>query len=370
MVRRTARSLLVPAPAGMLALFVVGAIRDHAVAADLVDAYLPAAHAVLHGHSPYATSVAELTSGTAYVYPPLTAWLLAPLVGLGLPAIETVAVMLMLASVAGALGLLGVRDGRCYLVVLLWLPVLSAVQTANIDLPLLLVVAALWRFRERTLVAGLLAGLAVALKLFAWPLLLWLAATRRFSAAAAGAVTALVLVVTSWAPIGFSSLVGYPSMLDTVEHAERGGSYTLAALLAPEFSWGAATAAGLLAGLAVLSLACRVAWNGDERRALSLAVLAMLMLSPIVWLDFFALLVAVVALRRPAFGRLWLVPLVFWLDPAVGNGAPWQTALGLLVLGLAVGGIEARERVSAGVEALRRLRAGQRGSLEAGAIVP
>ena len=37
------------------------------------------------------------------------------------------------------------------------------------------------------------------------------------------------------------------------------------------------------------------------------------------------------ALARPRFDPLWLVPLAFWFVPGTYNGAPWQTALALAV---------------------------------------
>ena len=46
---------------------------------------------------------------------------------------------------------LGVRDWRCYGLLLLWPPVISAVQTGNVTLWFALAAALAWRFRDRTL---------------------------------------------------------------------------------------------------------------------------------------------------------------------------------------------------------------------------
>jgi hypothetical protein len=70
-------------------------------------------------------------------------------------------------------------------------------------------------------------------------------------------------------------------------------------------------------------------------------------LSPIVWRHFFALLVLPVALSRPRFGPIWLVPLAFWFVPGTENGAPWQTALGLAVAAATVVLAELRTTVPA-----------------------
>jgi multidrug efflux pump subunit AcrA (membrane-fusion protein) len=55
------------------------------------------------------------------------------------------------------------------------------VQTANITVLVTVLIATMWYERKRAR-AGLWAGLAVGVKLFAWPVLVWLAATRRWRA--------------------------------------------------------------------------------------------------------------------------------------------------------------------------------------------
>ena len=48
----------------------------------------------------------------------------------------------------------------------------------NVSL-LVFAVALAWRFRDKAWAVGSLIGLAVAVKLFLWPLAVWLAITRR-----------------------------------------------------------------------------------------------------------------------------------------------------------------------------------------------
>ena len=48
---------------------------------------------------------------------------------------------------------------------------------------LMLPVAVAWRYRDRARIAGIALGVAVAAKLFVWPLVVWLLLTRRFAAA-------------------------------------------------------------------------------------------------------------------------------------------------------------------------------------------
>ena len=73
------------------------------------------------------------------------------------------------------------------------------VQTANLTLPLLLALAAIWALRHRAVLPGLVLALTLATKLFLWPLFVWLLATRRYRAAAASAAATAVLVAGSWA---------------------------------------------------------------------------------------------------------------------------------------------------------------------------
>ena len=72
-----------------------------------------------------------------------------PLTALPPEAADWVATAFVLAALVGALWTLGVRDWRVYGVTLLWPPVIDAYQTANVTLPLALLVALIWRYRDR-----------------------------------------------------------------------------------------------------------------------------------------------------------------------------------------------------------------------------
>ena len=104
----------------------------------------------------------------------------------------------------------------------------------------------------------------------------------------------------------------------------------------------------LAAGTAVLALAWR-------RRSLGLFIAAALVVSPIVWRHFFALLIVPVALSRPRFGPAWLVPLAFWFVPGSYNGTTWQTALGLATAAVTVTVAEIEPPIGA-ARSLRRMR--------------
>ena len=72
----------------------------------------------------------------------------------------------------------------------------------------------------------------------------------------------------------------------------------------------------------------------------------MILLSPIVWLHYFTFLLVPLALLRPRFGPLWVVPLLAWPLP-VGPAGPSLLTLPLLVGAatvLLLAGRKARDR--------------------------
>ena len=93
-------------------------------------------------------------------------------------------------------------------------------------------------------------------------------------------------------------------------------------------------------GPAVLGLAWR-------RRSFGLAIAAALVLSPIVWRHFFVLLLVPLALSRPRFDAVWLIPIGLWVGDGTFNGAPWQTACVLALVALTFALCELRPRARA-----------------------
>lgn len=283
----------------------------------------PEAKAILAGENPYPSPDADLSSGKNQIWPIAAEIPVRPLTVLPPGAADTIATLLVLASLGGALWVLGIRDWRVYGVTLLWPPVINAYQTANATLRLALLCALAWRYRRRTVLPGLLVGAALAAKFFLWPLVLWLAAIRRYKAAATAAVVAalsLLLIVP------FVSLHDYFSLIANLSRTFDQDTYTIYALLTEagvpsEAARGATLALG--GGMLVL------AWR---RRSLTLAIGAALILSPVVWLHFLALLVVPFALAFPQLNAAWLLPLPLWLVGGTLNGAWWQTALTLVVM--------------------------------------
>jgi Glycosyltransferase family 87 len=319
-------------PALTLVILFASAVREDSVAIDFWQ-FHAAARAILDGASPYLPDVDARTQwGGPYPYPPLPALLAIP----STVASERVAgfvVMVILVGVALAVPwVVGVRDWRCYGLLLLWPPVISAIQTGNVTLWFALAAAVAWRYRDRMRVVATAIGITLAAKFFLWPLVVWLAATRRTMAAVGSLAVGAVVLVASWAVIGFAGFVDYPSLLRTLEEAVGEDSYTLYVvgtdLGVPS---PAARLAWLAVGFALVGAIVLLARRRDERTAFIVAVAASLALTPIVWLHYFALLLVPVAVARQGLALVWFVPLALVITPGSGHPSPFDTAWALAV---------------------------------------
>lgn len=300
--------------AATLVALVVTLGRD-AIGIDFHHVYWPAARAVLHGHSPYVdASDPIVAAGGAFVYPAPALLLFVPF-GL-LP--HHLADVLFLGVAVGAgmatLWILGVRDWRVFGTALLWPPVFAGWQTANLTLLLCLGVAAAWRSRDRPYVAGALVGVMVSVKLFVWPLGLWLLATRRFRATLAAVGAAVAVNIAAWLIVGIGEIGRYSDLVSALTRAEERRAYSIAAFaLDHGVSRGAAYVIG---GAVAAAVACGVVVLGRRGRdaaSLTLALAVCILASPLVWLHYLALLLVPVALARPRFAVLWTLPLLMWV---------------------------------------------------------
>jgi len=170
----------------------------------------------------------------------------------------------LLAATAGALRIVGVRDWRCYSLALLSPPVVYGVFFGNITLLLLWPVALAWRWRARSVWAGLAVAAIVAVKPFLVLLAVWLVITRRLRAAVIGLLGAVVLILVPWVAIGFDGFRDYPRLVDRVESDYGPGRDSLPAAM----SWAASgrtprqVMCGLLA-LLLTALAVRLRRRAD-----------------------------------------------------------------------------------------------------------
>jgi len=309
--------------------FILFSLGEGLLAWDVRFAYLPAAEAVLDGDSPYpALDDPILEDQKGYVYPPQLAVALAPLSRLPVDLVALVVTAGMLAMLWLTLRLLGVRDVRCYAAAVLWMPVASGVLLANVSIPLALALAVTWTYRERVREPAIALGLAVAAKFLLWPILVWAVATRRLRTVVWAVVVGVSVTLVAWAAIGFAGLGGYLDLLRRLSDIQSENSYSIVGMAA---TLGLPDLAGQLATVAVggsLLVACVVlARRGDEFRAFTCAVAATLALSPIVWLHYLVLLLVPLAIARPRFTLVWLLPILLWTSPRPGYAEGVQTFL-------------------------------------------
>ena len=254
-------------PLAALALGLATFAGQDRLALDFHHELFPQAQAVVHGRDAYPPPDADLSDGTNAIWPMAAVLPVVPLTALPAEAADWVVALLVIATLVAALWVFEVRDWRVYGITLLWAPVIDAYQTGNATLPLVLLLALTWRYRSRTAPAGVALGVALAVKFFLWPVVLWLAVVRRIAAAlVAVALAAASLLLL----LPFTSIEDYLRLLRNLSNTFDALSYTT-----------------------------------------------------------YALLVVPLALSRPRFDAVWLVPLAFWFVPGTYNGAPWQTALAL-----------------------------------------
>ena len=185
----------------------------------------------------------------------------------------------------------------------------------NLTLALMVPLALAWRFRGSPWVAGPAIALAVAAKLFAWPLVFWLLFTRRFKAAAISVTLGALLLLVPWALIGFEGLAQYPDLLRAVQDVYARVSLSIASVAA---SFGASTsvavAIGGLAGLSLVGVAWWVARREDgDRRSYAAVIGACILASPIVWQNYAALLFLPIAITWRHVAPAWFFGYAIWL---------------------------------------------------------
>ena len=331
-----AAALYVELPLIVAAFYVWGIARGRNWVMQDFMAIRSGARDVLQGISPYppADPVA-IAHATHLVYPPLIAYLFVPFALLPYAMSAALYLCFCFAAVALSLRLLGVRDWRCYGVTLLWFPVVAALPVGAIGPLLMLLVALIWRYRERPLVLALLVAGTITLKLFLWPLGLWLVATRRWRAAALAAPLTAAALLVPFLPLGIGVARSYISVLHVLDQVFGPISFSSHALLT---AIGASSSlAGVVVGVMAVGLTVwiwRLGGRADgDRSALVGAVIAALLVSPIVWVHYYGLLVVPIALARPRLSGLWFVPLLFWSTHALeSNGDLWRLFLATAIL--------------------------------------
>jgi glycosyl transferase family 87 len=308
---------------------------------DVRFAYLPAADAVLHGHTPYPTLHDPiLDEQKGYVYPPQLLFLLVPLTVLPLPLVAALVGAGMIALLLLTLRVLEVRDIRCYAAALLWVPAISAVLLSNLSIPLAFALALMWRYRNAVWPSAVALGLSVSAKLLLWPMFVWVLATRRVRTFALALVVGAIVTLAAWAAIGFDGLSTYPDLLRRLSDLQSHRSYSFVGMAStaglPE---AVGSGLALLVGGALLVGCVVYARRNDEPRAFTCAVVATLALSPVVWLHYLVALLVPTAILRPRFSAIWLLPVLLWVSPKPGYAGGPATFAPAIVAAILVGAL-------------------------------
>jgi hypothetical protein len=287
----------------------------------------------VHGRSPYVHPTAEAVSHfDKFVYPPVAALFFAPFAAFPAGAARVLMAIAGLAAVFAALRVLRVEDWRCYGVAVMSAPAINTLALGALTSFLLLGAALAWRYRDNAVVAAVSTAFAAVLKLFLWPIGIWLLATRRWRAALICVGVGIALIVGGWAVIGFAGFHSYPTLVRLLEQVEGPVSYSVVALLG--VSGGTATTVTVvLSILAVVAIVLAARAAGGDRRAFAVAVVAALLTTPLVWMHYLLLLYVPIALYRPRLSGIWFLPLLLWATPTThSHGTTWRIVLALAIV--------------------------------------
>ena len=287
--------------AALVTMFVVG-VQGGPLSGDFHHELYPEAKLLLRGESPFPTRDTAI-GGANLVWPPVAAYMVAPLTVLPPGVADVVMIAIGLVCFALALWLVGVRDWRVYGVVALWPEFAGEMRVSHLTPVIAVLLAAAWRWRDSKGIPGLVVGLAVAVKFFVWPVGLWLAATGRVrdTALAAGVAASSLLLV-----LPFTSLHDYVHALLRLGKVFDQDSYNVYGLFVQAGAGDTtARAATVVVGVAMVAAVWRY-------RSFTLAVAAALVLSPISWLDYYALAALPLAIARPRLSPIWFLPLATW----------------------------------------------------------
>src|SRR5579859_51517 len=305
----------------------------HWAVADFLT-FRRAASALLHGRSPYPHHAVSsvLAIGHSFVYPPIAAYPFVPFTALPVHVAIVLYLLASLAAIGAALWIVGVRDWRIFGVVLLWEPVLMWLIHGPIEPWMLLLLALGWRWRASVIRLAAIVALLVSFKLFLWPLLVWLLATRRVRAFLASSVLTVVFIVVPFASVGLGALRSYPHLLRALTNVYGASSFSLLAVFDAVASTRVAQVALVLASLVLVGAVGLVARGREgDRKGFAVAIVGAVMLSPIAWAHYFLLLAVPIALVRPRLSALWFVPLALWATGSAALGEPHRLAIGVIV---------------------------------------
>ena len=253
------------------------------------------------------------------MYPPQLAFLLTPLTVLPADIAALIALVASAGLLIATLAVLSVRDPLCYLALFAWAPTWNELDMVGVTPALTLGLALAWRYRDRTWPPAIALALTVSTKVFLWPMFVWTLATRRTRLAVLAAVVGLAITAALWFVLGFEGLVDYPERLRDISASESVRRDSLSFVgLATTLGLGVVVghAMMLVTGVSLLVGSLVRGRRGDDRGAFCLALAAAVAMTPILWLHYLLLLMVPLAIARPRFTPLWLLPIVLWVGRA------------------------------------------------------
>jgi hypothetical protein len=267
---------------------------------------------IFAGRSPYPDPE---RLGYPAVYPPPAIVAAAPLALLPFPFAAAAWGAILVAAALVLVRTLAIRDRALAVVVLASPPVVTAVWLGNVTLLVVLAAAVAWTVRDRPAAVAAAVAFGIASKLLLWPLLVWLAFTRRFRAAVLAVAASASIMIASWAAIGFRGFLEYPALLDSLVREYGPSSISIYAVLtAVGVAKTAAVAASIAVGGALLGAA---GWTfrrtGDECASYALAMVASFAVAPVSWTHNLGFLLVAIAVTAPRGGALWYVVPALWL---------------------------------------------------------
>ncbi len=228
-----------------------------------------------------------------------------------------------IAAVLGALWTLGVRDWRVYGVTMLWGPVISGYQNANLSLLIVLGTALAWRCRDRPAVRrtdGRGDGRDQAVRL----------AIRHLAAGDAPVCGARLRDRGDGGPQpdrlgdgGIDQLSRYLRVLGALTRIERSEGFSILSLAlhhGASVTIAYAIAAVVAAAAAVVCLVN--GRRGNDQSSFVWAVGATLLATPVILSHYYALLLVPLAIVRPRVSAIWVIALLLWIPIA---GESWKS---------------------------------------------
>jgi len=305
-----------------------------------------AARVLAHGGNPYPTSAHDFTTFPSVVVPPVVLFAIVPLALLP----EWPAVTLWLSLLVGAAVLipvvLQVKGTRCWILWFTCPAVIIGAFHGNAILLVALSVAVAWRWRDRPGIVATALTIAAVLKYWPFLFVCWLIFTRRVRAAVFVTVATPLVVLGSWAAIGFRGISSYPSMLGEMTRTLADhGAFAISALMNMGVGYSAASAVGVvLATVAILVGRRRGHWG-----AFFWTAFGALLATATGWFHYLSVIAVTVGARSPRYDRAWLYLPALWLAVDAyfvgGRAATAIVSVALtLLLGLYAGRSATRER--------------------------